>query len=128
MSKTYVLDASAVICILGNESGASEIENLKSAAVISSVNYAEVVSKLKERGGSDHTIDEAMASMTLTVIDFNLVQAVRCGRFRAATKVAGLSLGDRACLALAAERKAVAVTTDKTWLTVDVGVEVKVVR
>jgi PIN domain nuclease of toxin-antitoxin system len=128
MSKAYVFDSSAIICMLGNETGAEEIERLKPISTVSSVNYAEVVSKLKERGGTDKTIDDALASLNLNVVNFDMKQAVHCGRLRGITRSAGLSLGDRACLSLAAEREAIAVTTDRAWTSVDVGVEVLVVR
>jgi ribonuclease VapC len=115
MSDRYVLDSSAVLALLGNEDGADDVDAILAHAVISSVNVAEVISKLQERGGTDQMIDGALADLDLTVISFDKPQADRTGKLRTITRPRGLSLGDRACLALAASRGSIAVTTDKAW-------------
>jgi ribonuclease VapC len=115
MSEAYVLDSSAVICLLGNEHGFQLVQDIAEQAVISAVNLAEVVAKLQERGGSKEDIIASLDDLHLNIISFDQSQALHAGLLRNVTRIRGLSLGDRACLALAASRKAIAVTTDKAW-------------
>ena len=119
MSELYVLDASAVICLIDEEKGAEVVDRLVANALISAVNLAEVVAKLQERGGTDTMIDAAFEALELETINFDLAQAKQSGKLRNATRSKGLSLGDRACLSLAASRGAIAVTTDKAWKDLD---------
>jgi ribonuclease VapC len=128
MSDRYVLDSSAVIALLGREKGAEDIDAVLTNAVISTINLAEVISKLQERGGSDQAIDDSLADLNLTVISFDIEQANKAGKMRNITRARGLSLGDRACLALAASRGATAVTTDKAWKDFEQVARVLVVR
>src|SRR4051812_26724639 len=105
-----VLDASAVLAVLNAETGADIVIAALDDAIVSAVNYAEVVSKLVERGASPVDVREALENINLKVIDFDLALAERTGVLRAVTRHLGLSLGDRACLALA-EREGVPVLT-----------------
>ena len=124
----YVLDASALLAALFDEEGASRVEELLPRAVIGTVNLAEVIAKLQDRGVPDEKIDDHLADLDLDVIAFDRLQAGRAGRLRRETKAAGLSLGDQCCLALAAERNAVAVTTDRAWSSLPLSVGVEVIR
>jgi ribonuclease VapC len=124
----FVLDASAVLCLFRSEPGVAIIEGLLSRAVIGTVNLAEVVTKLQERGATGEMIDESLADLNTKIIDFDVAIAVNCGKLRNATRSKGLSLGDRACLALAAARGATAVTTDKAWKDFDNIAKIMVVR
>jgi PIN domain nuclease of toxin-antitoxin system len=123
-----VLDASAVLAMIGGEAGSDAVAEILPQAVISAVNLAEVVSKLSERGATPEQIDEVLTRLRLSVVSFDASQARLAGLLRPRTKAAGLSLADRACLALAIERGAPAVTTDRAWTNVDVGVTTQLVR
>ena len=123
-----ILDASAILAVLNDEAGAEYVMPLLDDAVVCSVNFAEVVSKLTERGGSLHQIREALLAIGLNVIDFDLSLAERTGTLRAETKSRGLSLGDRACLALAEREGLPAVTGDQRWYRAVAGIEVYVIR
>lgn len=114
---TWVFDSSAVLAALFQESGGDKVvamwvdgENL-----ISAVNYAEIVAKLNERGMSDFEVLAVMEGVPLTLADFDQTTAHASGLLRNATKALGLSLGDRACIALAQSLSATAVTADKQW-------------
>lgn len=125
VSKPAVLDASALLCLLNSEDGADQVEKALPKAVIGAVNLAEVVSKLRERGLTADEVDEVLKHLNLEVRPFTLAQAVAAGHLRPSTRDLGLSLGDRACLALAAELGAVALTADRQWSSVpDVAVQV----
>lgn len=97
-------------------------------AVISAVNLAEVVTKLVERGASEGRLDLWRLEFQFRVIPFDETAAMAAGRLRSSTRAAGLSLGDRACLALGAAQECPVVTTDGIWATVSGDVEVVVIR
>lgn len=124
----HVLDASALLAVMLEERGAEKIRELLPGAIVGAVNLAEVVSKLQERGAPDENIDRNIARLDLPVIPFDTAQAMAAGKLRVRTRSLGLSLGDRACLALALARGLPAVTTDRGWAGLDVGAEVIVAR
>ncbi len=111
-----VLDASAVLAVLNGERGEKKVIPLLSESVISAVNLSEVAAKLFEAG-----MDEASAQIAVSVlgigeiVDFMEDSAWEAARLRPLTKQYGLSLGDRACLALARKLNVPAVTADKEW-------------
>jgi PIN domain nuclease of toxin-antitoxin system len=135
-----VLDSSAVLAVLNAEPGCDTIIALLDDAILCSVNYAEVVSKIVERGASLGEAEAAMRLITSAVIDFDIDLARRTGALRAETMKRrtgalraetmknGLSLGDRACLSLA-EREAVpAITGDRSWVDSVQGIEIRLFR
>jgi ribonuclease VapC len=124
----YALDASALLAIFFREPGNERVHELLHSSVISSVNISETVAKLQERGTSEKTIVEAIADLRFKIVDFDTTQAIRAGRLRIATRERGLSLGDRACLALAIGEGAIAVTADRSWADLVLPVEVVLVR
>jgi len=124
----HVLDASALLAVMFWERGAEAVLERLPGAVIGAVNLAEVVAKLQERGVPDAQIDREIAELDLPVIPFDAAQAIAAGKLRARTRSHGLSFGDRACLALAAARGVSAITVDRGWAEVDVGVRVVVAR
>jgi ribonuclease VapC len=123
-----VLDASALLAVMLGERGAERIVGLLAGAEIGAVNLAEVVGKLQERSIPDAEIERGIAELDLEVAPFDRAQAMAAGKLRVPTRGAGLSLGDRACLALALTRGLPAVTTDRKWATLDIGAEVIVAR
>ncbi len=124
----YVLDASALLAAFFGEEGAEKVEEMLPRAVIGAVNLSEVVAKLQDRGVPDDEIDGHVADLDLEVIAFDRLQAVTAGRLRRETSAIGLSLGDRCCLALAVQRGAVAVTTDRAWSSLALPATVEVIR
>jgi len=123
-----VLDASALLCLLNGEAGSARVVVALPSAVIGAVNLAEVVGKLRERGLSREEVEEALGGLHLDVRPFSPALAYATGHLRPATRAQGLSLGDRACLALAAELGAVVLTTDQAWAGVEAGAEVELIR
>lgn len=111
-----VIDASALLALLNAEPGATTVATILEAdARVSTVNLAEVVGKLTDYGMSDDDIGETLDNLGLVVEPFTEEQALQSGALRRATREAGLSLGDRACLALATVTESVAVTADRRW-------------
>lgn len=113
--QAYVLDASALLCLINDEPGSASVAAVLSSAVISAVNLAEVTSKLNELGADADAARALLAPLHLSVVPFDESAAHATGALRSLTRGQGLSLGDRACLALCASRGATALTTDKAW-------------
>jgi ribonuclease VapC len=128
VSEAVVLDSSAVICLLSKEVGWQRVAATLRDAAISSVNLAEIVTKLWERGLSAEEVRLALAEIPLDVRAFSAEEAYVTGELRVATPRFGLSLGDRACLALAAALGRPALTADRQWSNLDVGVQVVIIR
>lgn len=126
--KHYVLDASALLTVMLGEPGADAVNAVLDRARIGAVNLSEVVAKLQERGVPDDAITLSLADLDLPVVPFDQDQALRAGKLRLATRGAGLSLGDRACLALASSLGAIAVTTGQAWTKISIGVEIAFAR
>jgi PIN domain nuclease of toxin-antitoxin system len=110
-----VLDASALLALLQNEPGAEVAARRLSHCVMSAVNLSEVVAKLADHGVPEGDLRAALDGLDLEVRDFNAEAAYAAGELRRATRKDGLSFGDRACLALAMQLGAVAVTADRAW-------------
>jgi PIN domain nuclease of toxin-antitoxin system len=123
-----VLDASAVLAIYFNEPGREIVSPIVFGSLISAVNYSEVLSKAADRGDDPDLARGAMAGLGLIVVPFDQELAVRAAALRATTRRFGLSVGDRACLALALREQVPALTTDRAWSKLSVGVEVVLIR
>lgn len=125
----FVLDASAVLALLGRERGWEEVERaITAGAVISTVNIAEVVSKLNDAGMPETALSQVLDLLHLEIVDFNRTLAHQTGMLRTQTKHMGLSLGDRACLALARVRNVPALTTDRVWEKLEIDVTIQLIR
>lgn len=122
-----VFDASIVLAAVKEEPG-YEMIFAYDAPLISAVNFAEVHTRLVDRGLNRHEAEESLALFDLTVVDFTAELAIASAELRAATRSHGLSLGDRACLALAASRQAIALTTDRAWQELDLPVQIEMAR
>ena len=124
-----VLDASALLAILNQEPGAEKLTpELLSAATTSTVNLAEVHSKLVSRGLDPKDAWEAALSPISEVMPFTAEHARVSGDLVTKTRPLGLSLGDRACLALGLALKAAVYTADRSWNKVKIGVRIHVIR
>ncbi|MGD0797794.1 MAG: type II toxin-antitoxin system VapC family toxin [Acidobacteriaceae bacterium] len=132
MTDAVVLDASAILAFLLEEPGAEAVltllEDGNRIALIGSVNLCEVSTKLVALGGDSSHVSLNTAPLLPYVVDFDAQQALYAGELARITKPFGLSLGDRACLALAASRGATAWTTDAAWLKLKIGVKVHLLR
>ena len=125
-----VLDASAVLTLLFGEPGAETVQRHPRAGVIGAANLAEVLAKLSDHGLPAPEAGRAVAILGLEVAPMTDTQAQRSAGMRPVTRTAGLSLGDRACLALAAELGASALIADRGWagMAEAAGVKVQVIR
>ena len=125
---SIVFDASVILAHLNDEPGAERAAAFLGDAVICAVNYSEVVAKLVERGGSLPLIRPALSRYGLEIAPFDGDLAERAGALRAKTKAFGLSLGDRACLALAERSRLPVLTADRMWKELNLHIDVEVLR
>jgi PIN domain nuclease of toxin-antitoxin system len=125
-----VLDASALLVLLKDEAGAGKVADAIAKSRMASVNYAEVVSHFIHAGMPAGEVDAMLHPLPMTIVEADQGLATIAGRLRAVTAEAGLSLGDRFCLALALRDGLPALTADKTWRTIAdaAGVKVSVIR
>lgn len=128
MSKV-VLDASAMLAIIDQEPGHEKLTpKVLSDAVCSTVNLAEVQTKLISRGWSSIEAWEDATSTIQEAIPFTAEHAQRTGEFVSQGKHLGLSLGDRACLAVADMLKCPVYTADKVWKELRTSVKIHLIR
>lgn len=126
---TCVLDTSALIAFLRQETGWQEVAGyLAQDTYISEINRAEFYTYMVRQGQAVESAREVIRKTELIPVEFNETQAARVAELYPVAKQCGLSLGDRACLALALVRSLPVITADKVWQGLDVGVKVIVIR
>jgi ribonuclease VapC len=129
-----VLDASALLAYIHGERGASEVQKaFDSEAAISAVNWAEVLSKLADVGLNPATTskrmrDQAVIGSALSVWPFDERLALDVAALRDQTRPYGLSLGDRACLALGSFLKVPILTADRKWAELKMRITLRFIR
>lgn len=124
----YALDASALLALLQGEAGGDMVGEVLEHAIISSVNWSEVVQKAAAREVDVEGLRADVEALGLVVLPFSAEEAEEAAALWPRTRHAGLSLGDRACLALARRVGLTALTTDHAWGRLDLPVEVYVLR
>ncbi len=124
----FVLDASALIAMLKQEKGAAKVSKAIASARMSAVNYAEVVSHFAYLGMPAAAIDAMLDPLPIEIVPADHATSRIAGRLRTVTASAGLSLGDRYCLALAQRDGLPAWTGDTNWNLVAQEAGVKVVQ
>jgi PIN domain nuclease of toxin-antitoxin system len=125
-----VLDASALLALLLREPGAEKVAGALGDAAISAVNLAEIASQYALRGNAEHEVRELISQFSAQVVPFDEDLALVAGALAPSTKSARLSLGDRACFALALRLGARVLTANRVWTRVAdaIGVEVELIR
>ena len=125
---SVVLDASALLAYLQDEPGGARVRAVIPQAVMSTVNWAEVIGKARDRGIETQGLLEDLASLGLALEPFSASHAETAGRIRDGTRRLGLSLGDRACLALGSDRGETVYTADRAWLGLELDVDIEAIR
>lgn len=123
-----VLDASAILAVLKQEPGHDKVAAVAGRSKVSAVNLAEAGSYLTNLGQPIAQATAALGRLGLGIIPFDEAQAIETARLRPLTRSLGLSLGDRASLALARTLRLPAMTADRAWSSLDIGVQVTVIR
>ena len=123
-----VLDASAILCLLFEEPGMEKVLARGQGAFVSAVNLSEALSKAMDNGVPAEIRAIAIEALALNIVAFDADAAHAAAELRTATKAFGLSLGDRACLALAGRLRATVLTTDRIWSRLDIGITIEQLR
>ena len=123
-SDATLVDASAVLALLGQEDGADRLSDVVPGAFISAVNLAEVIHKLVDRGMPLSAVRATVSALHLTIVPFSAAEAYHSGDFIHP----GVSLGDRACLGTAQMFGYRVITGDSQWVPIRRGVDVVVFR
>ena len=125
---SVVLDASAALAVFMREPGDDVVKAHVPGASMSAVNVAEVVGKLSASGMTGVEVHAAIATLGVEVVSFDEELAFATGMLGPLTRDSGLSLADRACLTLAHARRVAALTADRAWAELDVGIEIQLIR
>jgi ribonuclease VapC len=127
---TKVLDTSAILALIKNEAGSDIVMAALNDAVVSTANVAEVFSYAARNNWPTKVADAFMAHRGLSIAPLSLEEAALAGTMAASTRTAGLSLGDRCCLALAKLRGIPALTADRPWsqFAGSLGVTIELIR
>jgi PIN domain nuclease of toxin-antitoxin system len=124
-----VFDASAILALLQQERGSEKLtDEIRENAVASTVNLAEVQTKLVKKGIAPNEAWESTLSAISEAEPYTSRQAMIAGSLITKTEKLGLSLGDRSCLALAIALKAPVYTTEQAWRNLKVGIPIHVIR
>jgi PIN domain nuclease of toxin-antitoxin system len=125
-----VFDASALLALLRDERGAERVAPLLNEASMTTVNFGEIVQHYARHGVAEADIHGVLDPLPVERVLFDEDLAYAAGMLLMATKSAGLSFGDRACLALARRLGVKAVTADRAWGTIaaSIGVEIEIIR
>jgi ribonuclease VapC len=128
---SVVFDSSAILAYLLNETGEDVVSGATASdSAMLSVNLAEVMTRLVRNGATPKDAGEVLAALPVTIHAFDEALALQAGAMFAATRRFGLSLGDRACLALAQRENLPVLTADRAWADAGpvVGVSVRLIR
>ena len=128
MANISVFDTSAILAVIFDESGGDIVLPLLRDGLVSSVNLAEAHTILLLRGSGPGFAWSRLLAFGFEICPFSEEQARTAAELVGITRRYGLSLGDRACLALALERKATVYTTDTAWKNLSLGVDIEVIR
>ncbi|MEG3177940.1 type II toxin-antitoxin system VapC family toxin [Sphingomonas sp. RB3P16] len=125
---SVVLDASAILAVLLDEAGAEIVIPVMRGSALSAVNASETFQRAADKGHKTQRVLTLLKGLEIEVVPFTMDHAIAAADLRPATKAAGISLGDRACLALAAERRATVYTGDRRLAGVDIGLDLRLIR
>ena len=125
---SVVLDASALLAYLQREPGAAPVRAALGSACMSTVNWTEVIQKAAGSENEATELQTDLESLGLVLEPFSASQAGIAGTLREPTVEFGLSLGDRACLALAIDRAGSILTADRIWERLRLGIRIEVIR
>ena len=124
----YVLDASALLALLNNEPGARRVRDILPDSLVGAVNVCETVGKLVGAGMSLSDARTSIELMNLEILPFDTDLAYKAGSLIVETRKLGLSLGDRACVALGLKLNKTVVTAEQSWSKLKLDVSVEVIR
>ena len=124
----HVLDASAILAAMLDEPGADLTASLLKDSIVCAVNVTEVVTRLYDKGWPIQLAAGEVAKVVSRIAPFDDILAFRASHLRVPTRSLGLSLGDRACLALGEAADLPVYTADRDWSRLDLGIDIRLIR
>jgi ribonuclease VapC len=125
---TLVLDASAVLALIFGERGSDIVAENAKGARVSAVNFSEILTRVIDKDGDPVAARNLLSRLELAIVPHDEELAAATAVLRNETRQFGLSLGDRACLALAQRDNSPVLTADQDWAKLDLGIEVRLIR
>ncbi|MFN3819833.1 type II toxin-antitoxin system VapC family toxin [Blastomonas sp.] len=125
---TFAVDASVMLAMIFEEPGTNGVFEVIRGGMMSTVNFSEVLTKCLEQGADADFAEWQIGRLNISREPFTVDDAKAAAALRLPTRYRGLSLGDRACLALALRANVPVITADRQWDGLDVGVEIRVIR
>ena len=125
---SVVLDASALLAVLLDETGADFVVDVLRGSRLSTVNLSECLSRVIERGHAALALETIVRSFEIELVPFSSEHARQAAELRAASRHLGLALGDRACLALAMEWRRPLLTGDRRLASFACDVDIRMIR
>lgn len=125
---TAVLDTSVVLASINGEPGAAIADQLIPTSILLTVNLAEAATKLAFEGMDRTALVSVLGALECEVVPFDVALAMSTGLLRPLTQKQGLSLGDRACLALGLARGLPVYTAERSWAKLDLGLDIRLIR
>jgi ribonuclease VapC len=112
-----------------SEPGSDKIAAISHRSTISSVNLTESIHKVVQKGSARRIVEQLFRELRLNVVEWSEDLSYSSAEFAMFGRSHGLSLGDRACLTLARNLHATAVTSDRAWRQVPgLGVALQIFR
>lgn len=128
MKKPVILDASALLALIQEDPGCEDVEKCLPDVIMSSVNVSEVISILLRIKLPINEIQDILSELIIEVKDFSHEQALVAAEIGHLNTNLGLSLGDRACLALAKSSNHPVLTADKIWANINDKIDIRIIR
>ena len=128
MTDKIVFDSSAILALLKMEQGHEMVAEHLENAIVSSVNFCEVITVVSRKGFGQEKVIKFLKETFLHIEDFDTEQAIIAAQLDEVTKAHGLSFGDRACLALAKSKNLPVLTADQVWKDLDLNVKIHLIR
>jgi PIN domain nuclease of toxin-antitoxin system len=125
---TIVLDASALLAYLQDEPGGEAVDAVLPDSVMSSVHWAEVIQKAIAAGVDVEGMLDDLQVLGLSIEPFTIEDGEMTGRLWDRTRQYGLSLGDRACLSLGSRLGVLILTSDRTWASLSLSLDIQIIR
>lgn len=125
---SVIHDASSLLAVAFREPGADVARGALRGSLVSSVNWSEIVQKVAYRQGDTAALRQLFGGLGVSIVPFSAEHAERAAAIYPETKAYGLSLGDRACLALGLERGLEVFTAERSWADLQLEVRVRVIR
>ena len=125
-----ILDASAFLALMLGERGGEVVLAVARGSLISAVNFCESMTRAIDRGHDSEDVRRIVRRLEIGIAPFEAELAQRAADLRGATRAPGISLGDRACLALAQATGRPIYTADQRWadLDLDLGIDIRLIR